>query len=111
MKVVISEEGSFGVSRKAFEVLLKNGGPADHFDLQLYGSEQWGGKPFDNFSVRNLKRSDERLVRIVEELGKEANGAHCSLKIVEVPDDVEWHIVADNEWGDEEIHENHRVWK
>ncbi|MGZ8405861.1 MAG: hypothetical protein ACXW38_09290 [Nitrospira sp.] len=42
-----------------------------------------------------IPRDDERLVRVVEELGEEANGHCAELKIVEIPDDVAWEM----EWS------------
>lgn len=58
-------------------------------------------------------RSDSDLVRVVEELGVGgrgvgAGGRHASLKIVEIPDDVDWSIKEYD--GSEHIAENHRTW-
>ena len=55
-----------------------------------------------------LKRDDPHLVQVVEELGEAANTRYSTLKIVEVPDDVEWsvHEYDGSEW----IAENHRTW-
>lgn len=38
------------------------------------------------------KRDDPLLIQVIEELGEEANASHAKLKIVEIPDGVEWHI-------------------
>jgi hypothetical protein len=43
-------------------------------------------------SFRPDYRSDPDLIKVVEELGKEANGSHASIKIVEIPDGVDWRI-------------------
>ena len=56
----------------------------------------------------NLKRDDETLVQVVEELGKEANGDHADLSIANVPDGAEWEI--DEYDGQEHIAEKHRTW-
>lgn len=53
-------------------------------------------------------RSDEKLIKVVEELGKKANGSCASLEIVEIPDGVEY--VIDDYDGIETIHEKHRSW-
>lgn len=54
-------------------------------------------------------RTDKLLIQVVEELGtQEASGRHAKLKIVEIPDEVEWEIVEFD--GMEEVHEVHRSW-
>ena len=60
------------------------------------------------FYIGNVDRNDPDLVAVVEELGMAADGRHASLKIVEIPDDVEWDISEYD--GMEEIHEVHRSW-
>jgi len=61
----------------------------------------------DSFDNDNL-RTDEDLISIIEEIKEEANGPHAKLKIIEIPDDVEWQL---NDYdGVESIHEVHRVW-
>lgn len=55
-----------------------------------------------------LERDDADLIAVVEELGKEANGRHAELKVVEIPDGVNWEI--DDYDGIETIHEVHRSW-
>lgn len=55
------------------------------------------------------ERNDPKLVKVVEELGsKDASGEHAELKIVEIPDDVEWQIEEYD--GYEHIAEKHRTW-
>jgi hypothetical protein len=54
-------------------------------------------------------RADPSLVQVVEELGEsEASGKLSQLKVVEVPDDVDWEIV--NRDGLEHVAEKHRTW-
>lgn len=56
----------------------------------------------------NINRTDPKLIQVVEELGKEANGICADLKIVEIPDGIEWEI---NQYdGLETIEEKHRSW-
>ena len=57
---------------------------------------------------RRLSRNDPMLVRVVEELGEAANGKCAELKVIEIPDDVEWEI--DEYDGVESVHEVHRSW-
>jgi hypothetical protein len=62
----------------------------------------------EDFWCRDLKRNDPVLVQVVHETPR-AYGAECSrLKIVEIPDDVEWEIEEydGNEW----VAEKHRKW-
>ena len=61
------------------------------------------------FSAREIERNDPDLVAVVEELGEKADGRHAKLKVVEIPDDVEWEI--DEYDGLEHIAETHRVWR
>jgi hypothetical protein len=55
-----------------------------------------------------LTRADPLLVQVVEELGCEADDAHASLEVVEIPDGIEWYIHDYD--GRETIHECHRHW-
>jgi len=53
-------------------------------------------------------RADPHLIRVIEELGAEANGSCANLQIVEVPINVKWTI---NEYdGMEWVAEVHRTW-
>lgn len=57
---------------------------------------------------RSADRTNSMLIQVVEEMGEEANGDHAELKIVEIPDGVEFEI--DEYDGIESIHEVHRTW-
>jgi len=48
------------------------------------------------------------LVQVVEELRAEANGHCAELKIVEIPNDVQWEI--EKVGGVEHVSEVHRMW-
>lgn len=54
------------------------------------------------------ERNDPLLVRVVEELGKKADGKHGELKIVDIPDGIKFEI--DDYDGMESIHEVHKSW-
>jgi hypothetical protein len=48
------------------------------------------------------------LIQVVEEMGGMANGSFASLKIVEIPNDVNWYI--EDYDGHEWVAERHRTW-
>ena len=55
-----------------------------------------------------VSRDDPVLVQVVEELGEVADGSHAELKVVEIPDDVNWEIAEYD--GNEHVAETHRTW-
>lgn len=57
---------------------------------------------------RDIERNDPLLVQVVETLGSKANGRHADLKVVDIPDGVEWQIEEYD--GSERIAEVHRTW-
>ena len=54
------------------------------------------------------KRDDPRLVKVAEKLGERANGGFAELKVVEIPDGIDWEI--DEYDGLETVEECHRSW-
>jgi hypothetical protein len=61
------------------------------------------------FELKNeLIRDDPVLVRVVKELGKNANTDYSELEVIEIPDDVQWEIGEYD--GLEWVAEKHRVW-
>ena len=90
-KIVVNRcFGGFGLSRQAYEEL---GLAWDGYGY-AYNEEE--------------KRSDPKLVEVVEKLGDRASGLLSNLKVVTVPDDVEWEI--DNYDGQEIVRERSRSW-
>lgn len=57
---------------------------------------------------RDIERNDPLLVRVVETLGSKANGKYADLKVVEIPDGVNWQIEEHD--GSEWIAEVRRTW-
>ena len=95
MKIVINKcYGVFGLSDKAKQRLREMGYPIG---------------PYGDINVYDLRRNNVLLVKVIEELGDLANGKYSKLKVVEIPDDVEWEIEEDN--GIEWIAEKHRTWE
>jgi hypothetical protein len=89
MKIVINKcYGGFGLSKEAYEYL---------------------GLEWDEFGFEFIDdRTNEKLIKCVEELGEKANGKFAKLKIVEIPDDTEFEIEEYD--GREWIAEKHRTW-
>ena len=93
MKVVINDcHGGFSLSRVAIARYL-----------ELTGFKQ------ESVYHRDIPRDDSLLIQVVEELGALANGDFARLKIVEIPDDVEWYVEEYD--GLEWVAEKHRTWR
>lgn len=91
MKIVINRShGGFGLSEEAYKYL--------GLDWDGYG---------DKYADID-SRTDPKLIECVETLGEVANGESAELKIVEIPDDVDWEI--EEYEGKEHIAERHRTW-
>jgi len=89
MKIVINKcYGGFGLSEVA---------------LTRYNNETGNNK-----QDWDIRRDDPVLVSIVEELGEDSWGGYSKLKVVEIPDDVEWQIHEYD--GMQWIVETHRTW-
>lgn len=110
MKVVINLcYGGFSLSR---EGVLKGreisndpswGGPC------IVGDEYDPKTPVEFHSGHvNVARTDPILIAVIEEFGHKADGACASLKIIEIPDDINWNIAEYD--GLEHIAEDHRTW-
>lgn len=112
-KIVINTSyDQFSVSHKAFLRLRELGQPEalQETDLGAYWPIAAGPRePSLNRCGRDIPRDDKRLVRVVEELGEEANGHCAELKIVSVPDEIGWQISNDGD-GIEHVSEVHRTW-
>jgi hypothetical protein len=60
------------------------------------------------WSDSHILRDDPDLIAVIEELGKDANGGWAELKVVEIPDGIDYQI--DEYDGLEHIAEDHRTW-
>lgn len=60
------------------------------------------------WSIRTNDRTNPDLIALIEELGESANGEFAKLKIVEIPDNIEYYI--DEYDGYESVHEQHQSW-
>jgi hypothetical protein len=57
---------------------------------------------------REIERNDPFLVQVVEQLKEKAGGKCASLKVVEIPDHVQWKIEEYD--GNEHVAEVHETW-
>jgi len=69
-------------------------------------NESWANA---SLSERDMPRNDPALVQTVEELGREAGGRFACLKVVDIPDGIDWEI--DEYDGKEWVAETHRTWE
>ena len=115
MKVVInSSYGGFYLSLEAHILYAKLKGynlitrGDDTFQI-FYKNEENDENIIDDW---NIDRTDSTLVQVVETLGEKAGqGKNIKLKVVEIPDDVEWYIDNREQGGGEYIAEEHRTWR
>jgi hypothetical protein len=54
------------------------------------------------------ERTDPHVIAVIEDLGARANGNCADLRVIEIPDGVEWEI--DEYDGREHVAERHRTW-
>ena len=91
MKIVINVGyGGFGLSELALQRYIARTVASPY----LYSSD--------------IARDDPVLVELIESMGLAANGKYATLKVVEIPDDVDWSIHEYD--GAEWIAEAHRTW-
>jgi len=117
-KIVINTcFGGFGLSDKAFSKYLKlknfkfkkvEEKVGERTIVTLFRDLSKGYAEDAFFSEYDIPRDDSELVKVVEELGKKANGEYANLKIVEIPNDVLWYIHEYD--GREHVAEKHRIW-
>jgi hypothetical protein len=113
MKIVINcDYGGFSLSDWAIETYADRKGIKLKKEKTL---DSFGGITLftnvvtnEDFESRDIERNDPVLVKVVEELGSKSFGFAANLKIVEIPDDVDWEVVQYD--GLEHIAEKHRTW-
>ena len=136
MKIVINVcHGGFNLSKRAVTRLAELNGQTAYFFKEEFGrglsiiyvptsldSEEdlfWSafvvpnpnevlGSDENYLSHRDIPRSDPKLIQVVGELGEAANGRFAELRIVEIPDGVEYEIEEYD--GREWVSEKHRTW-
>ena len=134
MKIVINDcFGGFGLSTEAMKQLIKLGsaGIETMTELEYRGGRARGDISSETFSdagdgfevgwIEDVLyrdgmvysfdddfRTDPVLIRVVEQMGGAADGSCAELKVIEIPDDVDWEICEYD--GNEHIAEKHRTW-
>jgi len=112
-KIVINVDyGGFGLSDEAMRMYLSKSG-------QIWEEESrepnmtffWLDKANEKlFWENDLDRNDPLLIEVIETITcKKASGRFAKLKIVEIPENVEWHIEEHD--GLEWVAEDHRTWR
>lgn len=135
MKVVINKcFGGFGLSDAGFERYLELKGITWYTGKNKFGYTPYYTVPEEEYlalesacsakpmgpdrykelnkmylSTMDIERDDPLLIQVVEELGEKSWGSYSELKIVEIPDDIEWEISEYD--GMESIQEKHRSWR
>jgi hypothetical protein len=119
MKIVINAcHGGFGLSTQAFDWLIENKG----WKVTDYTEDKRGyvdptaqiifsGSTWARYYLMHdgeSFRTNPDLIEMVEALESDANGRCANLRIVEIPDDVDWQISEYDGW--ERIAEKHRIW-
>ncbi len=129
MKILINtSHGGFGFSDKVYEELISIGWSV--FETESFIAVESDAKIFkrtrnkpkekpwygdgDNYCfqykmIEEGVRLNPDIIAIVEKLGTEANTHYSNIKVVEIPDDVDWEIVDYD--GAEWIAEKHRTWR
>jgi hypothetical protein len=109
VKIVINKcHGGFSLSDKAVKLYGKMKGLNLKKKKDEYGRKDYYINGEDFFSDIDIERDDPILIDVILQLGEEANGSCAKLKIVEIPDDVEYDIKEYD--GLEWIAEKHRTW-
>lgn len=102
-KIVVNcQYGGFCLSDQAIELYATLSGLTLIKRNKSYYSEH---RYFDH---RAIPRDDPNLVKVVETLNQRADGKNYTLRIVEIPEDVEWELEEYD--GREWVAEKHRKW-
>lgn len=128
MKIAISEFGTFELSSKAVRLYHKKiNKPIFPFTWTVFGksatrvdwenveeiesycsSPRWNDE--NEFRADHVSRTDKIIIDVIEELGPIESSRFGSIKIIEIPDDVEYTIEEKYDGGSEIIREKHRSW-
>jgi hypothetical protein len=118
MKIAINADfGGFSLSEQAFQKLLA----LKNIEFEVEESNSYIGNTYylagrehtdaTYISQREFyeNRADADLIAVIEQLGEAASGNYSNIKIVDIPDNIDWHIVEYE--GLEHVAEAHRTWQ
>lgn len=113
MFVVINKcYGGFGLSRKALHRLRELGckEAIEETDLgeKYPGTNDVREKFLGESFLGEIPRNSELLIQVIQELGEEANGDYSKLRIIEIPNGINWEV--DDYDGMERVVEQHESW-
>lgn len=113
-----SELKEYNKTNEYLQYFIKNGKHHPDCDKKLHDGieitakyskeESWYGYGYTDDFENGYSRTDDDLVKAVEKLGYSASGLCASLKVVEIPDGIEYSI--DEYDGMETIREKHKTW-
>jgi len=104
MKIVINKcYGSFAISKEAAVYMAKLGSERAKKELEQTKDTFYGYGFVLEMMPDGYDRTDLLLIKAVETLKEKANGYHAKLKVVEIPDNINY--VIDEYYGFEKIHE------
>lgn len=113
MKVAINDmHGGFSLSDAAFQKLLDRKSIdymkiLDDNNYPVYWSKTGNTEQINEYEFYQ-NRGDSDLISVIEEMGSKANGIYASIRIIEIPNDIKWHIAEFG--GREHVAEDHRTW-
>jgi hypothetical protein len=97
------------LSDKAIELYAERKGITLKKDTHPAWSHHYRREDGVHFSVNEIRRDDPVLIGVIDELGEEeSSDLLCRLKVVTIPDGVDWQIEEYD--GLEWIAEKHRTW-
>lgn len=111
-KIVINPNyGGYGLSFEAMMLYGKKKGVEIHAFVR--GKEIFARpEPYTRITYEptqsEIDRDDPILVEVIEEIGNFAHYDNREMRIVEIPDGIEWQI--ENYDGAEWVAEKHRIW-
>jgi len=123
VKIIINTcFGGFGLSDAACAWLIENkgyrvtgytkSGKYEDEKAEIVGPPDGNSRIFGKFTLTantSEQRTNPDIIECVEKLGSEmASGKFASLKIIEIPDNIEWEI--DEYDGTEQVAEKHQTW-
>jgi hypothetical protein len=127
MKLVIESISVFGLSSQAMKLWAEKKGIELYpysYDLSDYTKQRrvnWGDEDIESYCSTKrwndqneivdwtIDRGCPHLIEVVSELGGDVASQFGYLKIIEIPDNVEY-VIVENGMGGESVHEKHRIW-